>query len=91
MLNVIFLGSGDFALSILKSLILDERINLLAVVTQPKSEVGRKKELKPTAVGAYTIVIAVSNPNGNADPNPADNSATFVVNVIDTFIQRIIW
>ncbi len=43
----------------------------------------------PTAVGAYTIVIAVSNPNGNADPNPADNSATFVVNVIDTFIQRI--
>ncbi len=57
MLNVIFLGSGDFALSILKSLILDERINLLAVVTQPKSEVGRKKELKPTAVGAYCELI----------------------------------
>ena len=42
-LNVIFMGTPDFCVPILKSLIDD--CNVIAVVTQPDKEVGRKKQI----------------------------------------------
>lgn len=49
-MKVIFMGSGQFACYQLKALHKDNDIDVLAVVTQPKKIVGRKKELKGTLV-----------------------------------------
>jgi methionyl-tRNA formyltransferase len=48
-MKVIFMGSGEFACYQLKALH-ESSIEVLSVVTQPKKEVGRKKELKGTPV-----------------------------------------
>ena len=53
MINIVFMGSGNFALNILKSLMFDPNINVLAVVTQPDKPMGRKKLMTPTPVGSY--------------------------------------
>lgn len=53
MINIVFMGSGNFALNILKSLMFDPNINILAVVTQPDKPIGRKKLMTPTPVGSY--------------------------------------
>lgn len=47
------MGSGLFGLEQFKSLINDSEIEVLGVVTQPKKEFGRKKELKGTPVYEY--------------------------------------
>lgn len=44
------MGSGLFACEQLSALVSDNEIEVLGVVTQPKKEVGRKKELKGTPV-----------------------------------------
>ena len=43
-LKVVFMGTPDFCVPILESLI--ENCNVIGVVTQPDKEVGRKKEIK---------------------------------------------
>ena len=42
-LKVIFMGTPEFCVPILKKLI--DNYNVIAVVTQPDKEVGRKKEI----------------------------------------------
>ena len=44
MCNVIFMGTPEFACSILQQLI-DDQYNIVAVVTQPDKKVGRKQEI----------------------------------------------
>ncbi len=48
-LKVVFMGTPEFACGILQALI-DEKYNILAVVSQPDKRVGRKQELKNTPV-----------------------------------------
>jgi len=50
MLNVIFMGTPDYAQKILKKLIDTKDINVKAVYTQPDKPVGRKKILTPPPV-----------------------------------------
>jgi len=50
MINVIFMGTPDYADAILKKLIEDNEINVKAVYTQPDKPVGRKKVLTPPPV-----------------------------------------
>ena len=50
MIKVIFMGTPDYAEQILDALILDEKIDVVAVYTQPDKEVGRKKILTPSVV-----------------------------------------
>lgn len=47
-LRVVFMGTPDFAVPILESLI--EKYNVCAIVTQPDKEVGRDKILKPSPI-----------------------------------------
>ena len=47
-LKVIFMGTPDFCVPILKAL--SEKCNVIAVVTQPDKEVGRKKEISYSPV-----------------------------------------
>jgi len=49
-MNVIFMGTPDYAQKILETLLLRENINIVAVYTQPDKPVGRKKLLTPPPV-----------------------------------------
>ena len=49
-MNVIFMGTPDYAQKILERLIEKENINVVAVYTQPDKPVGRKKVLTPPPV-----------------------------------------
>ena len=51
--NVIFMGTPEFAVPVLKKLI--ELTNVVLVVTQPDKEVGRKKELKASPIKEVAI------------------------------------
>lgn len=48
-----FIGSGEFAVPILDSLIKNELVDLVSVVSQPAKPVGRKQVLTPTPVGEF--------------------------------------
>jgi len=49
-MNVIFMGTPDYAQKILENLIEKENINVTAVYTQPDKPVGRKRVLTPSSV-----------------------------------------
>ena len=53
-MNIIFMGTPDFALPTLDALYKND-YNIMSVVTQPDRPVGRKKELKPTPVKQWAI------------------------------------
>ena len=50
MTKLIFMGTPDFAATVLEGLLYDANYDVLAVVTQPDRAVGRKKEIKMTPV-----------------------------------------
>ena len=52
-LKVVFMGTPDFCVPILESLI--DNCNVIGVVTQPDKEVGRKKEIKFTPIKEVAI------------------------------------
>ncbi|MFH1565432.1 MAG: methionyl-tRNA formyltransferase [bacterium] len=52
--SVVFIGTPDFAVPVLESIINDERLDLKAVITQPDKEVGRKKIITPPPVKMYS-------------------------------------
>lgn len=52
-LRIYFLGSGEFAVPVLRSCIDDSRIDVQGVGTQPDRPAGRKRVLRPTAVGQF--------------------------------------
>jgi len=57
MINIIYMGTPDYASSILQRLVEDEEINVLSVYTQPDKPVGRKKVL----TAPVTKVVAQEN------------------------------
>ena len=64
-MNVIFMGTPDYASEILSALVTDNEINVVAVYTQPDKPVGRKKVMTPpiTKVVALENSLAVYQPN----------------------------
>lgn len=56
-MNVIFMGTPDYASEILEALLADEQINVVAVYTQPDKPVGRKKVMTPP----ITKTVALEN------------------------------
>ncbi len=50
MKKIIFMGTPDFAATVLQGLIDSSTYKILAVVTQPDRAVGRKKEIRLTPV-----------------------------------------
>lgn len=55
MKKVIFMGTPDFSTGVLKRLIDDETVEVIAVVTQPDRAVGRKKVITPTPVKVVAL------------------------------------
>ncbi len=64
-MNVIFMGTPDYAESILKTLIEDNEITVVAVYTQPDKPVGRKKVMTPPVVKTLALEnnISIYQPN----------------------------
>ena len=57
MINIVYMGTPDYASSILQTLVNDEKINVLSVYTQPDKPVGRKKVL----TAPITKTVALEN------------------------------
>lgn len=53
-MRVVYMGTSEFSSKILEFLI-DEKVNVVGVVSQPDMEVGRKKILEPTKVKQVAI------------------------------------
>ncbi len=49
-IKTIFIGTPDFAVPSLKSLIKDERFEIISVITQPDKKIGRKQLVTPSPV-----------------------------------------
>lgn len=62
--KIIFMGTPQFAATVLKGLIDSNQYEILAVVTQPDRKVGRKQELRMTLVKelALTVNLPVLQP-----------------------------
>ncbi len=56
-LRVIFMGTPDFSVPVLKALV--ENTNVILVVTQPDKAVGRKQELKPSPVKEFANSVGI--------------------------------
>lgn len=54
-MNVIFMGTPEYASAILKGLIEDSSIDVVAVYTQPDKAVGRKKTVTPSMVKTLAL------------------------------------
>lgn len=69
MYKIIFLGTPDFAVPTLETLVADERFDVVAVVTAPDAPVGRKQILTPPPVKitAQKHGIPVLQPNKPTD------------------------
>lgn len=52
-INLYFLGSGELAIPVLRSISKSEKINLIGCATQKDKLSGRKKSLTPTPVGRW--------------------------------------
>lgn len=61
-IKVVFMGSGNFGLEVLKKVVKALNIELLAVITQPDKPFGRKKELKSTVVADYCYANLPNSP-----------------------------
>ncbi len=59
MINIVYMGTPDYASRILETLIKDKEINVLAVYTQPDKPVGRKKLLTPPIVKTVALENAL--------------------------------
>ena len=55
MKKVIFMGTPEFSTGVLKRLIDDETVEVIAVVTQPDRAIGRKKVITPTPVKVVAL------------------------------------
>lgn len=53
--RVCFLGTTDFAVTCLKSMVADDHFEIVGVVTQPDRPAGRKLVLTPTPVKSYAV------------------------------------
>jgi methionyl-tRNA formyltransferase len=60
--KTLFIGTSDFAVTILETLLNHEGINLVGVVTQLDKPVGRKQILTPTPVKKYLLESDVQIP-----------------------------
>ncbi len=54
-MNIVFMGTPDFAVPCLEKLIKSENCNVLAVFTQPHKKVGRKQLLTPPPVKVLAV------------------------------------
>ena len=55
-IRIVFMGTPDFAANVLKGLV-EAKYNIVAVVSQPDKEVGRKRILTPSPVKKMALEL----------------------------------
>ena len=83
-MNIVFMGTPDFAVPSLEALIGDERFNVLAVYTQPDKPVGRKRVLTPPDVKVCALEhdVPVYQPDSLKSEDVINQIAGFSPDVI---------
>jgi len=78
-MNIVFMGSPDYAVKILDEL--NKHYNIKAIYTQPDKPVGRKKILTPTPVKKYALEnnIEVLTPTSLKDEDVSRFNPDFIV------------
>lgn len=76
--KVVFMGTPDYALTILKALV-ESEFEVVAVYTQPDKQVGRKKVITPPVVKTYALEknIPVFQPINLKDDSIKDQISAF--------------
>ncbi|WP_068616772.1 methionyl-tRNA formyltransferase [Paenibacillus tuaregi] len=84
-MNIVFMGTPDFAVPSLETL-LDEGYNVVAVVTQPDRPQGRKKVLTPTPVKEAALAhgLPVLQPQRMRSPEAVQELAAYEPDLIVT-------
>ncbi len=82
-MTIVFFGSPLFAVPFLNTLTTSEGLDVVGVVTQPDKPVGRKGELKASAVGAAATAygIPVLKPESLKEANVMDRLKEFQADV----------
>ncbi len=83
-MNIVFMGTPDFAVPSLKALASDDRFSVKAVYTQPDKPVGRKKILTPpdVKIAANDLNIPVYQPETLKDESVISEIRSFEPDVI---------
>ena len=83
-MNIVFMGTPDFAVPSLEALAADSRFNVSAVYTQPDKPVGRKHILTPpdVKVCAEKLGLVVRQPETMRSPEVADELRALAPDVI---------
>ena len=78
-MNIVFMGSPDYAVKILDKL--NKKYKITAVYTQPDKPVGRKKVLTPTPVKKYALEnnLPVYTPNSLKNEDVSVHNPDFIV------------
>lgn len=95
-LRIVFLGTPDFAVASLKSLV-EHGYNVVAVVTAPDKEAGRGRHIKTSAVKDYalSVNIPILQPEKLKDPTflaaLASYNADLQVVVAFRMLPELVW
>lgn len=81
--RVCFLGTPEFAVQSLKSLLSDSHYEIVGVVSQPDRPAGRKMQLTPSAVKSFALEkgLRVVTPESAKDPAFLEELATWQAEV----------
>jgi methionyl-tRNA formyltransferase len=96
-INIVFMGTPEFAVTILAELLLDEAINISGVITAPDKPAGRGRKIQSSAVKEFAVEneLNILQPTNLKDSDFIDelnglNADLFVV-VAFRMLPEIVW
>ena len=96
-INIVFMGTPEFAVTILDELLLDEAINISGVITAPDKPAGRGRKIQSSAVKEFAVEneLNILQPTNLKDSDFIDelnglNADLFVV-VAFRMLPEIVW
>lgn len=95
-LRIVFMGTPDFAVGVLKKL-LDEKRNIVGVITAPDRPAGRGRKLRPSAVKEYALShnLKVLQPTNLKNENFIEElqslNANLQIIVAFRMLPKVVW
>ena len=95
-LRIVFMGTPDFAVGVLKRL-LDEKRNMVGVITAPDRPAGRGRKLKPSAVKEFALShhLKVLQPTNLKNENFLEElrhlNANLQIIVAFRMLPKVVW
>ena len=96
-INVVFMGTPEFAVTILDRLLSDESINIVGVVTAPDKPAGRGRKIHSSAVKQFSVKneLTVLQPNKLKNPvfisQLEELNADLFVVVAFRMLPEVVW